>query len=229
MNLSYYSAIKKGTVEVTGSTTTVNETTFKTSDLNAVISVKVTNQGQEIIAEQSDFLPLKDMKDIVKADSDFNEIYGDSYISGFLSGGEFTGIISVKVIDRKQVDKTVSKIKSVLASQKESSEVLFSAIDASAQSSLFSAMSESETTISVAWMGGGQVKPGMCWREYLICVKAYGLFREYILGFAICPGRCCRISCSSCRMSSKDLGHSYEVQGKSKLHGVGKADHFSNT
>lgn len=41
MNVSYSSSIKRGTIEISGNTSTVDETTFKASDLNAVVSVKV--------------------------------------------------------------------------------------------------------------------------------------------------------------------------------------------
>lgn len=41
MNVSYSSAIKKGTIEISGNTSTVDETTFKSSHLNAVVAVKV--------------------------------------------------------------------------------------------------------------------------------------------------------------------------------------------
>lgn len=44
MNLSYSASIKKGTVEINGNTSTIDETSFKNSDINAVISVKVRLQ-----------------------------------------------------------------------------------------------------------------------------------------------------------------------------------------
>jgi hypothetical protein len=41
MNLSYSSSIKKGTIEISGNTSTVDENTFKSSDVNIVVTVKV--------------------------------------------------------------------------------------------------------------------------------------------------------------------------------------------
>lgn len=41
MNVSYSSSIKKGTVEVAGSSNSINEDKIKESDVNAVVSVKV--------------------------------------------------------------------------------------------------------------------------------------------------------------------------------------------
>jgi hypothetical protein len=43
MNISYGSSIKKGTVEISGNTSSVNEDKIKASDLNAIVSVKVSS------------------------------------------------------------------------------------------------------------------------------------------------------------------------------------------
>jgi hypothetical protein len=41
MNISFGSSIKKGTVEISGNTSAVDENKFKQSNLNAVVTVKV--------------------------------------------------------------------------------------------------------------------------------------------------------------------------------------------
>jgi hypothetical protein len=162
MNLSYCSSIKKGTVEVSGSTTTINENSFKSSDLNAVISVKVTNQT--ITSDSNaEFLPIEGIN---AGSATFNQTYGDSYISGFVNGGEFTGIVSIKVIDRSKVAKTVNEIKSALAKAKQREEVVFSPVDSMSLSGLSSCMTGVESTISVAWMGGGQIKARQCLQAF---------------------------------------------------------------
>lgn len=102
------------------------------------------------------------MKDVEPGSATFNQTYGDSYISGFVTGGEFTGIVSIKVIDRTKVSTTVNSIKSALAKSNEATELTFSPTDSIANNSLSSVMTGIESTISVAWMGGGQVKD----REY---------------------------------------------------------------
>ncbi|KAK4496664.1 hypothetical protein PRZ48_012646 [Zasmidium cellare] len=155
LNLSYCSSIKKGTVEVSGSTTTVNENAFKSSDLNAVISVKVTNQTL-VIEQDASFLPIEH---IPVGSNLFNETYGDSYISGFIEGGELTGIISIKVVNRSNVEKSVSKIRSALGSSKNTTQVVYSSADSEWADNLASSLTGIETTVSVAWMGGGQIKP----------------------------------------------------------------------
>lgn len=132
MNISYSSSIRKGTIEISGNTSSVDETTFKSSDLNAVVSVKAswdrsfffnrnTNLRRKVVNQtisienEAQFQPFGDE---LLTSSQFNEVYGDSYISGtwvpahkaiqilnigstgFVEGGDFTGIISIKVLDR---------------------------------------------------------------------------------------------------------------------------------
>jgi hypothetical protein len=72
----------------------VDSSTFKTSDLNFFIQVKVVNQ--KLVAEDiTRFNPIKNAKA-----ADFNTLYGDSFISGFIEGGEFNALISVKLQDQ---------------------------------------------------------------------------------------------------------------------------------
>ena len=158
LNLSFSSSIKKGTVELSGSSTTINENSFKSSDINAVVSVKVTNQVTTV--DESAEYELMDSAP--PGSAEFDQAYGDSYISGFITGGEFTGIISIKVIDRSNVRSVVNKIRSALAATPSKDELVYGPVDAALGSTLSSTLSSTETTISVAWMGGGEVKD----REY---------------------------------------------------------------
>lgn len=105
MNVSFSSSIKKGTVEANGSTSAVDENTFKNSDLNAVVSVQVTNQTVTVNTGAA-FQPITG---ISPGTARFNETYGDCYISGFIEGGEYTGIVSMKVLDQSQVSKKVDE------------------------------------------------------------------------------------------------------------------------
>lgn len=53
------------------------------------------------------FQPLKNNIDLDQ--SDFTKIFGDSYISGFLEGGEFNGLVSMKVLNNaKKTDIAVA-------------------------------------------------------------------------------------------------------------------------
>jgi hypothetical protein len=159
MNVSYPHSIKKGSVTVSGSNSTIDESTFKSADVNVVVTVKVTNQTT-LIKSNARFIPMSGVEPGTQA---FNESYGDSYISGFIQGGEFTGIISVKVLDRSDVELTVKKIKNSLEAkdQKAATEFTLSTQDSFSSNGYASTTENTESHIHVSWMGGGQIKDGM--------------------------------------------------------------------
>ncbi|KAJ7219817.1 hypothetical protein B0H12DRAFT_978585, partial [Mycena haematopus] len=69
---------------------------FKESDINYFFQVRVTNQ--HITApDLTEFAPIPNIPS-----SEFNRVYGDSFISGFIEGGEFNALISIKLNDRSQ-------------------------------------------------------------------------------------------------------------------------------
>ncbi|MCJ1394184.1 hypothetical protein MMC18_007062 [Xylographa bjoerkii] len=154
LSISYGSSIKKGTVEISGNANTLDETTFKQSDLNAVVSVKVVNQTT-IIDDDAEFQLLDG---IVPGSARFNEVYGDSYISGFITGGDFTGIFSVKVLDQAQKDSVINGIKDKLSTAGKKDELTLDMFDSGTNSVNSSTLKGTESNISVSWMGGGQVK-----------------------------------------------------------------------
>ncbi|KAK0710653.1 hypothetical protein B0H67DRAFT_610943 [Lasiosphaeris hirsuta] len=156
MNISYGSSIKKGTVEVSGSTSTVDEEKIKESDLNAVISVKVVNQTT-IITENSKFQPIEGL---APGSTRMGEVYGDCYISGFIEGGDFTGIVSIRALDRSQAAKIADLVKSGVSRGGSGSDEDFTldGFQHNIQGSANSALTNTETTIAVSWMGGGQIK-----------------------------------------------------------------------
>jgi hypothetical protein len=63
------------------------------SDLNLVLTVRVTND----VLNLSDEAQFNLVEGVDK--TKFSEIYGDRFISGFLRGGEFVSLISIKVRD----------------------------------------------------------------------------------------------------------------------------------
>ncbi|KAA8897744.1 hypothetical protein FN846DRAFT_992263 [Sphaerosporella brunnea] len=151
MNLSAGSSIKKGTIEVSGNSLGLDETKFASSDLNALVSVKVINQTTQL-HDNAQFNPI----DGIAVDSDeFHQIYGDCYISGFIEGGELHGVVSIKVLDvskKHHIEQTIKgQINNVAKEFTLSSDDEWSALDSS--------LSQTETTISVNWSGGGQIKP----------------------------------------------------------------------
>ena len=75
------------------------------SDLNFYISVKVINQTMNE-KDRLTFKPLTNNKSL-KSD-EFMKVFGDSFISGFLEGGEFNAIVSMKVLnEEKKVSEQV--------------------------------------------------------------------------------------------------------------------------
>lgn len=160
MNVSYPHSIKKGSVTVSGSNTAIDEATFKSADINIIVTVKVTNQTT-LMRSNARFIPLKDIK---PGTQEFHDSYGDSYISGFIQGGEFTGIISIKVLDRSNVDVTVNKIKARLDAKDNSttpSGFTLNSNDVFFSNGSASVTGKTESHIHVSWMGGGQIKDGM--------------------------------------------------------------------
>ncbi|KAJ5885449.1 hypothetical protein N7495_009959 [Penicillium taxi] len=129
MNISAGNSIKSGTIEVSGSSLSIDEAKFSSSDINAVVSVKVINQTTTIV-DSAKF--NQNAYKFEKMDSGiFHDYYGDAFISGFVEGGELHGIVSVRALYPLYIRR---------------------------HGGVDSALSASETTISVNWMGGGQIK-----------------------------------------------------------------------
>jgi hypothetical protein len=143
LNVSAALSVKVGNITGSGSGSYIDEDKVKESEINFIIQVKVTNLTTKLpINVEFNEIPLKDP-------NDFTKIYGDTFISGFLEGGEFFGLISMKVHD-------VSKIQKIKADL----ELAFSAVSGKGSggynTTTFS--NEAETSISVNWSGGGQIK-----------------------------------------------------------------------
>ncbi|KAI8262808.1 hypothetical protein K4K58_000382 [Colletotrichum sp. SAR11_239] len=96
MNISGSLSIKYGTIGGSGKGSFVDSNKFKESDLNFFISVKVINQSINI-KDASVFQSLPSVNE-----SKFTEVFGDCFISGFLEGGEFNALVSMKVLNQEQ-------------------------------------------------------------------------------------------------------------------------------
>ncbi|KAJ5360779.1 hypothetical protein N7517_009970 [Penicillium concentricum] len=84
-------------IDGAGKGTFINSNKIKDADINFMLSVKVINES---IVDQglTDFNPIANLQ----SSSDFTEVYGDSFISGFQEGGEFVAVVSIKVKDKNQ-------------------------------------------------------------------------------------------------------------------------------
>lgn len=151
LNLSSSTSIKYGTVKGAGSTSIVNENKVNQSDLNYIVTVKVTNETSPV-ADKMTFNPIPELDN-----KRFTEIFGDCFISGFTEGGEFSAIVSIKVSDKSKVSavKAAAEAEMAIAAAPGLSVGTNNAI--SRQKS--DVWDDTETTISVNWAGGGNIKP----------------------------------------------------------------------
>ncbi|KAF5660128.1 hypothetical protein FHETE_9100 [Fusarium heterosporum] len=141
MKISHSTAIKNGTVEVLDNANLIDEDKIKAADLNLLVSVQVMTQTLTLDSSAR-FQPLEGQGPCI---SEFNEIYGDSYISGFITGGEFRSIISIRCLDRNGKDAAIREIKQAINRN----------IDGAGLDGL-SALEDTEITVSVSWNAGGE-------------------------------------------------------------------------
>ncbi|KAL9564490.1 hypothetical protein ACKAV7_010942 [Fusarium commune] len=108
MNISAGSSIRTGSVSVSGGGNNIDEIKFAESDLNAVISVKVVNQTRNL----RDNIAFKKLGVKNMDSAKFHDIYGDTFISGFIEGGDLHGIISIRTIDATKKSEVKNKLRS---------------------------------------------------------------------------------------------------------------------
>jgi hypothetical protein len=148
MSVSASLSIKAGKVGGSGKGSFVDSDKFKESDLNFYISVKVVNQTINF----KDPLVYNPLRSVNK--DNFREIYGDSFISGFVEGGEFNALVSMKILNKAKKSDIQAEAKVALT---------VGPVDVSGEAKLGIARSNietnTETTIQVSWSGGGHIKP----------------------------------------------------------------------
>lgn len=149
LNISTSASIKYGTVKASGSSNFVNEHNINDSDINFMVSVKVMNEVYPVPTNMA-FNAIEGLPP-----DRFPAVFGDSFIAGFIEGGEFTAIISIKCHNKANIRKVKLAAEVQLA-------IGPSPISVGAASSLDKAHMDSfkdtETTISVNWSGGGDIK-----------------------------------------------------------------------
>ncbi|KAJ7822770.1 hypothetical protein B0H13DRAFT_1659452 [Mycena leptocephala] len=154
----------------------IDSNKFKESDLNYFIQVKVTNQ-QLVADDVTEFSPIANV-----SDADFTRVYGDSFISGFIEGGEFNALVSIKLKDR-------SKAKEIGGQLKIDLDLKAASVHGQAEGGKKDLEStyDGETTISVAWTGGGDIKDESVNDWTLATLKAMSMeFPERVMA---CPMR----------------------------------------
>ncbi|KAF4459911.1 hypothetical protein FALBO_13327 [Fusarium albosuccineum] len=148
MNISGSLSIKYGAIGGSGKGSFIDSDKFKESDLNFFISVKVINQSiniKDALVYQG--LPCVD-------ETNFLEVFGDCFISGFLEGGEFNALVSMKVLNKDKRTEIAAEAKVAMT---------IGPVQLEAQANVNTAKSNiqanTETTIQVGWSGGGNIKP----------------------------------------------------------------------
>jgi hypothetical protein len=148
MNISGSLTIKYGAIGGSGSGSYVDTDKFKESDLNFLVTVKVVNQQ----INATDNLKFNSIKGLTRDDK-FMQAFGDCFISGFLEGGEFNALISMKILNKNKSTEIAAAAKVALT-------VGPGSIDAEANVEMAKANldNNTETTINVNWSGGGSLK-----------------------------------------------------------------------
>ena len=97
LNISFSAFIKYGTIKGAGSASIVNENKVNQFDLNYIVTVKVINEISPL-ADKMTFNPINELDN-----KNFTNVFDDCFISGFIKGGEFSVIISIKVSDKFKI------------------------------------------------------------------------------------------------------------------------------
>ncbi|KAF7627955.1 hypothetical protein AFLA_003323 [Aspergillus flavus NRRL3357] len=122
----------------------------KESDINYFVQVKVVNQ-QLIADDATKFNVIPNIP--VTNQKRFTEVYGDSYISGFLEGGEFNALLSIKLNNKENA----TKVKGALSVELSKAGFGISG-QAEGDFNKSEIAQNSETSITVSWAGGGDIR-----------------------------------------------------------------------
>ncbi|KAF2799273.1 hypothetical protein K505DRAFT_231459, partial [Melanomma pulvis-pyrius CBS 109.77] len=155
LNISTSMSIKYGTIHGNGNASFVNENKVLDSELNYVVSVIVNNDALAA-TEDMDFLDIPGLPL-----ERFTEVYGDSFISGFTEGGEFNAVVSIKLNDKSKFKAVKQAVDVQLAVGPPTLEI---GAKESIDKEHSEALRNTEISISVNWVGGGEIKkPKVPW------------------------------------------------------------------
>ncbi|KAJ7195812.1 hypothetical protein GGX14DRAFT_674473, partial [Mycena pura] len=168
--------LEAGRADVKVSASFLDSSKFKGSDINYFFQVRVTNEHLTA-PDLTDFTPIPTVPF-----SDFNRVYGDSFISGFIEGGEFNALISIKLNDSSKATQIMGQLEG---------QVSLAALQVSGSAELHKDNAKSEidgeTTISVSWRGGGDIKDATVTDWTLETLKPVAMeFPEHVMA---CPMR----------------------------------------
>ncbi|PGH17839.1 hypothetical protein AJ80_04662 [Polytolypa hystricis UAMH7299] len=154
LNISSSATIHYSTTQSNGTASFVRENNISESDINFIVSVKVINE-LPVSSSSMEFRPIEGLNP-----DNFPSIYGDCFIAGFLEGGEFSAIVSIKVQDKAKISKVKLAAEMQLAVGNYFKPFNSGGITDKEHADLWS---DTEVNISVNWSGGGNVKPKDSW------------------------------------------------------------------
>ncbi|KLP16646.1 Uncharacterized protein LW94_7661 [Fusarium fujikuroi] len=118
----------------------------RSMNISAASSIKVGTievSGNSVSVDEAKF-----------AASDMNAVISVKVINRFMEGGDLHGIVSMKVLD----SSNKSKVEAALKGAMNGSAGEFTLSEGTATSTIEAAVQETESTITVNWSGGGQIK-----------------------------------------------------------------------
>ncbi|KAL2012604.1 hypothetical protein VTN00DRAFT_129 [Thermoascus crustaceus] len=172
LNISSSATINYGSAKFFGGTSIAKESIISESDINFIVSVKVTNEAPVNLGHMQ-FRPIPGLNPDY-----FPAVYGDCFIAGFLEGGEFSAIISIKVNDKSKI----SKVR--LAAEVQLSRRLPVSGEAVFDKDKEDIWNGTEISISVNWTGGGEIKrPTSNW-DFATVIAAANEFPSRVLKYS---------------------------------------------
>ncbi|KAJ7132375.1 hypothetical protein C8R44DRAFT_773919 [Mycena epipterygia] len=119
----------------------VDTNKFQESDINYLIQVCVTNR-RLTAPKLTEFVRIADIRE-----SGLTRVYGDSFISGFIDGGELNALISIQLKDRSKEREIKGWLEVAFNPKGPQVPIMSSDVEI-----------DGETTIAVSWKGGGHIK-----------------------------------------------------------------------
>ncbi|KAF3290145.1 hypothetical protein TWF132_007148 [Orbilia oligospora] len=147
MNISAARTIKRGRIDGLGGDSFIDVEKFKEADLNFYIRVRVTNHKIDV-KDALQFNP-----EWIIIEHEFTECFGDTFISGFIDGGEFNALLSIRVLNKTKVKDIEVGVKAAFGNS------LFNLDSAGKDEWEKRDIDNScEINVSAIWSGGGRIK-----------------------------------------------------------------------
>ncbi|KAM0496487.1 hypothetical protein ACHAP8_007386 [Fusarium lateritium] len=158
LEISQSTTIIDGSLDPTGGGKFINEDKIISADVNLLVSIRIMSRTF-ISSAPDDFEGADGLR---LGSTEFHDAFGDSYISGFVEGGYFIGIISFRCLDgsdRNSIIQAIGDLKQTKTDPSNLNEILSSASERLVDSS---ALQNAEITISVRCSRGKSLQAIDC-------------------------------------------------------------------